>query len=231
MRKVPGHNDPLPRHQALHDLHLVAVAPARLDLPRLEDAVALDHVDRLLDAGVHDGVRGNGDGGRIIDGQLDVHEHVGTKDEAGVIGLQPDLEGAGGAVELREDLTDTWPKSLCAWCRQCDAHLRSGPQGHVVTLKDIDQHPDLAEVRNSVELKTAIEAEAGRDVSGKYQTVDRCRDPDFLRELPRATDLSDLRLVHSKVPETRQPPTVPGLVSAQAVPHSPAHRPGSGRAC
>ena len=67
----------------------------RSDRARHEDALALRHEDDPAGPGVEHRLLRDEEGRAELDGQLDVHEHVGAQHEAGVGGLEAHLEGPG----------------------------------------------------------------------------------------------------------------------------------------
>src|SRR6188508_3802419 len=81
--------DALAGREAFDDRDAVAMPAAGLNVTRLEDArAAFDEHVRVL-ARQHDGVGRYQQRGFVRHLEIDVHEHVGTQHEAGVIGLEP----------------------------------------------------------------------------------------------------------------------------------------------
>ena len=91
--------------------------------------------------------------------RVDIHEHVGTKDEVGVVDLEPDLQRPRGGVELRDRVAH--PGRECPLSvRQRHFHGHTRLESLRVHPEDVRQHPDPPDVRDAVPFRAPARTSA-----------------------------------------------------------------------
>src|SRR5690348_11297625 len=103
------YDDSLPWHEPLDDLDAAAGAPPGFDVARREHTGRAFHVNRARAARFDErvGRYHHGRGARYRD--VDVDEHIRTKQCRLVVNLEADRRGLTGALELRRDVAADAP--------------------------------------------------------------------------------------------------------------------------
>ena len=193
----PGEGDLFAGHEPVPDLDPAAERPARLDLARLENALAPLDEDRGAAARSQDRVGGDGQRGLQGEGQLDVGEHIGAQGEVRVGRLEADLERARRRVEYGQDPAGDGPEGP-AYGRKPHFGLDAGLEIGRFVLEDVGQDPDPAQVGDAEKLVPAGEPLARRYVPGQDETRRGGDDANVLSGLSRLAELLDLAVVHAQ---------------------------------
>src|ERR1035437_3367896 len=102
--------------KARQNLYAVAFALAGFHLPRLEVAVTAIDKDRLVIARVEHGVRRHREFRRDVHLEFDIGVHVRLEQHAGVVHIEPHLEGSRHRIDLRLEKIDPGVEDLSGDC-------------------------------------------------------------------------------------------------------------------
>src|SRR5215510_3426905 len=90
-QEIPRCNNPIALRQPTLYGNPAAEGRPKFDRSRLENPVAGFHIDDFLHPAVEDRLGGNRNAGGRWSAELDIHEHVGTKQQARIVGLKAQL--------------------------------------------------------------------------------------------------------------------------------------------
>jgi len=184
-----------------------AEAPAGLDLAGFEDAGAPLDEHRAFQTRIDNRIDRHGNRWREYDRQIDVDEHVRSKDVGRVVDLETHLRGLTVAIELRRNVAaDPRPQRHVT---AVNRHVRRGARRDIVGFRAerVSFDPYAAQIGDPIELVASQNLLTDRDVTLDDKSVRGRGNRDIRRNLPRLFQLFDLHVRHAQ----RQQP-VDGLL-------------------
>ncbi len=218
--EIAGDHQPVAHGQPFAHLDLIPELQSCDQGAGLEYACTAFDKDLALAAALDNGVGGDDDRVRQTHREFEVDKHLRLEHEIGVGEFDPELEGAGDGIELRQVLADS-PGENLVLAREADPHVEAGLDQLRFVLEHVGENPHAAQVSDPEQVGAAGEALAFGDVPLDHEPVGWSRDIEVPGHGPGPQQVVDLLLPHAEAAK--------GLdvqLDCEVVRENPVRRPG-----